>query len=511
MGEDDGINGETRLQSAIDSIKTLIGAYDDFGDVRINLVTFSTVATAQEAWLSVDEVVDILDDLVAAGVTNYDSALAAAMENYSQDGALENAQSISYFFSDGSPNYGDGDSSQLDVLVGNTVYYSDRGISPQEEEIWTDFLVENGVKSYAIGLGEGVTEDNLNPIAYDGSADEDIDAAIVTSFSDLDDSLAATVQSPVSGQLVSGSSVDGSLLGADGGYLQSVTVDGTTYSYDPVTNTVSATGSDNSSYDADSLELIISTDLGGSMLFNLGSGDFTYTPPDNVSERSTDSFDYVTVDNDGDTNASSVSIDVDKLAVVIGTDGNDTLTGDGDGPFYADYLVGQGGNDTLSGGEGSDRLEGGSGNDTLRGGTGNDILSGGEGDDLLVGGAGNDILTGGDGADTFQWLSGHDINSEGGMATDTITDFSVADGDVIDLSDLLQSNDDADTLSSFLHFESDGEGGTNIEISVDGSDGSNITQEINLQDVDLTSGGDTDTQIIQSLLDSNSLKTNVDG
>ncbi|TMN59898.1 hypothetical protein CWB90_23710, partial [Pseudoalteromonas piscicida] len=57
----------------------------------------------------------------------------------------------------------------------------------------------------------------------------------------------------------------------------------------------------------------------------------------------------------------------------------------------------------------------------------------------------------------------------------------------------------------------DGEGGTNIEISVDGSDGSNITQEINLQDVDLTSGGDTDTQIIQSLLDSNSLKTNVDG
>ncbi|WP_430270540.1 type I secretion C-terminal target domain-containing protein [Pseudoalteromonas piscicida] len=50
-----------------------------------------------------------------------------------------------------------------------------------------------------------------------------------------------------------------------------------------------------------------------------------------------------------------------------------------------------------------------------------------------------------------------------------------------------------------------------MEISVDGSDGSNITQEINLQDVDLTSGGDTDTQIIQSLLDSNSLKTNVDG
>ncbi|MDO6673788.1 VCBS domain-containing protein, partial [Cobetia amphilecti] len=524
MASASGIGTQTRLESAIESIKTLISAYDDLGDVRINLVSFSTTATSYAAWMTASEAVTVLEGLSAGGVTNYDAALAEAMENYAEDGALESAQNISYFFSDGTPYGADGNSNELDNSLDydSVQYYSgnrlipvrdssDTGISNTEEGIWTDFLVDNGIKSYAIGMGSGVSEDNLNPIAYDGSADEDIDAAIVTSFSDLDDSLAATVQSPVSGQLISGSSVDGSLLGADGGYLQWVTVDGTTYSYDPVTNTVSATGSDNSSYDADSLELIISTDLGGSMLFNLGSGDFTYTPPDNVSERSTDSFDYVTVDNDGDTNASSVSIDVDKLAVVIGTDGNDTLTGDGDGPFYADYLIGQGGNDTLSGGEGSDRLEGGSGNDTLRGGTGNDILSGGEGDDLLVGGAGNDILTGGDGADTFQWLSGHDINSEGGMATDTITDFSVADGDVIDLSDLLQSNDDADTLSSFLHFESDGEGGTNIEISVDGSDGSNITQEINLQDVDLTSGGDTDTQIIQSLLDSNSLKTNVDG
>ncbi|KGA01782.1 hypothetical protein KP05_11020 [Cobetia amphilecti] len=465
-----------------------------------------------------------MEGLSAGGVTNYDAALAEAMDNYAEDGALESAQNISYFFSDGTPYGADGNSNELDnSLDYDSVQYfsgnrlipvrdsSDTGISNTEEGIWTDFLVENGIKSYAIGMGSGVSEDNLNPIAYDGSADEDIDAAIVTSFSDLDDSLADTVQGIVSGQLITGSSVDGSLLGADGGYLKQIIVDGTTYDYDPDANTVTATGTNNSTYDEDNFELTISTELGGTMLFNTNTGDFTYTPPENISARSSDTFDYVTVDNDGDTNESSVSIDVDKLTVLIGTDGNDTLTGDGDGPFYADYLIGEGGNDTLNGGLGSDRLEGGGGNDTLRGGSGNDTLAGGSGNDLLVGGSGNDILTGGDGADTFQWLSGHDINSEGGRATDTITDFSVADGDVIDLSDLLQSNDDADTLSSFLHFESDGEGGTNIEISVDGSDGSNITQEINLQDVDLTSGGDTDTQIIQSLLDSNSLKTNVDG
>ncbi|WP_279831946.1 beta strand repeat-containing protein [Cobetia amphilecti] len=495
MSTSDGVDNSTRLQSAIDSVKVLLDSYDDFGDVMVNLVVFQSYASYAPGWVTVERASLLLDTLEAGGATNYDSALDTAMWNFNADGALESAQNVSYFFSDGIPNRPSGTA----------------GISAGEEVEWQQFLIDNSIKSYSIGLGGSVNESNLDPIAYDGSADEDLDSTVVTSFEDLDDTLAATVQSPVSGQLVSGSSVDGSLLGADGGYLQSVTVDGTTYSYDPATNTVSAVGTDNSSYDAGSLELTISTDLGGSMLFNLGSGDFAYTPPSNVTERSTDSFDYVTVDNDGDTNASSVSIDVDKLSVLIGTSGNESLTGDGDGPFYADYLIGQGGNDTLSGGEGSDRLEGGSGNDTLRGGAGNDILSGGEGDDLLVGGAGNDILTGGDGADTFQWLSGHDINSEGGMATDTITDFSVADGDVIDLSDLLQSNEDADTLSSFLHFESDGEGGTNIEISVDGSDGSNITQEINLQDVDLTSGGDTDTQIIQSLLDSNSLKTNVDG
>ncbi|WP_405278078.1 VCBS domain-containing protein [Cobetia sp. Ld8] len=520
MRATDGIDGETRLQSAIDSIKSLIEAYDDFGDVRINLVTFSSIGTAQDAWMTVEEAETILDGLQAGGLTNYDSALAAAIENYSEDGALENAQSISYFFSDGEPNYGDGDDEELNVLVGNTIFSSDAGISEAEENIWTDFLVENGIKSYSIGLGDNVSEANLDPIAYDGSADEDLDSTVVTDYEDLDDTLATTVQSPVSGQLITGSSVDDSLLGADGGYLQQISVDGTTYSYDIDTNTVSAEGTNNSSYDAVSYELSIATELGGRMTFNLDSGEFSYTPPDNVSERSTESFDYVSVDGDGDTSTSNVSIDVDKLAVVIGTSGDDTLSGDGDGPFYADYLIGQSGDDILNGGEGSDRLEGGSGNDalsggvdndTLSGGTGGDILAGGTGDDVLTGGSGNDILIGGGGADTFRWLSGDDVSTEGGMAIDTIADFSAADGDVIDLSDLLQADEDADTLSSFLHFESDGDGGTNIEISVDGSDGSNITQEINLQDVDLTSGGDTDTQIIQSLLDSNSLKTNVDG
>ena len=51
----------------------------------------------------------------------------------------------------------------------------------------------------------------------------------------------------------------------------------------------------------------------------------------------------------------------------------------------------------------------------------------GSGNDSLFGGRGQDTLIGGDGADIFE-LSKH---------TDTINDFSIADGDVIEVPDNL--------------------------------------------------------------------------
>jgi Ca2+-binding RTX toxin-like protein len=56
-----------------------------------------------------------------------------------------------------------------------------------------------------------------------------------------------------------------------------------------------------------------------------------------------------------------------------------------------------------------------------------DTLIGGSGDDLLTGGGNSNTLTGGSGADTFIFLS----PSEG---IDTITDFSVGQGDKIQVS-----------------------------------------------------------------------------
>nr|WP_198980737.1 calcium-binding protein [Herbaspirillum sp. ASV7] len=68
-------------------------------------------------------------------------------------------------------------------------------------------------------------------------------------------------------------------------------------------------------------------------------------------------------------------------AFISGTNGNDTLNGDGSDNY-------------LTGGSGSDRLSGHTGNDTLIGGKGNDLLSGGLGNDIY-------LFNQGDGVDTI--------------------------------------------------------------------------------------------------------------
>ena len=68
---------------------------------------------------------------------------------------------------------------------------------------------------------------------------------------------------------------------------------------------------------------------------------------------------------------------ISAIENVIGSQGNDVLTGNGDD----NVLIGQAGSDTLDGAGGNDRLDGRAGIDTLIGGGGNDMRLGGLGDD----------------------------------------------------------------------------------------------------------------------------------
>ncbi|MEJ6398544.1 tandem-95 repeat protein [Yoonia sp. 208BN28-4] len=81
---------------------------------------------------------------------------------------------------------------------------------------------------------------------------------------------------------------------------------------------------------------------------------------------------------------------------IEGTLNDDDLSGT-DG---IDNIVGNSGNDDLSGGKSGDRLDGGDGNDFIQGNEGNDNLSGGRGDDFLNGGQGDDFVDGQGGTDT---------------------------------------------------------------------------------------------------------------
>ncbi len=192
----------------------------------------------------------------------------------------------------------------------------------------------------------------------------------------------------------------------------------------------------------------------------------------------------------------------DGADTIDGGAGDDRLEGGND----ADSLAGGAGADTLAGGAGTDTLVGGEGNDVylvdsiadlvvelegggvdtvvrtagsytlgagienflvqgslgargtgnalanvLTGGGGADTLLGGGGNDVLVGGAGGDALTGGAGADLFRFEALGD-SPAGLPGRDRIADFSVIEGDRIDLSaidaDATQPGDQAFVLAA---------------------------------------------------------------
>lgn len=112
----------------------------------------------------------------------------------------------------------------------------------------------------------------------------------------------------------------------------------------------------------------------------------------------------------------------------------------------ADYLFGEGGNDSIAGGFGDDIIHGNQGNDFINGEIGNDTLYGGKDDDTILGEAGEDIIFANRGNDLAE---GGDQNDQifGGKNNDTLSgnqgdDFLYGDLD----NDLLAGNDGNDSL-----------------------------------------------------------------
>lgn len=148
---------------------------------------------------------------------------------------------------------------------------------------------------------------------------------------------------------------------------------------------------------------------------------------------------------------------------------------------------------------------------TLTGSDQGDWLFGSAGDDRLLGGKGDDILTGGAGSDLFVWQQG-DAGSAGQPAIDTITDFSPQAGDRIDLADLLKGVTDSSVDGLLGHLQasvtSASNGLSDVNLSVSPAGDGQVTQQITLKEVDLSSwqlGGTSSHDILQSMLDQHSL------
>jgi T1SS-143 domain-containing protein len=417
-----GVDGKSRLALAKEAIENLVNAYDEAGNVAVRLVTFNSDSDALgTGWVSASDALDLLDTVSAGGLTNYDAALETAMNAFESDGSDEyivGGSNVSYFLSDGEPTVGD----------------TTLGIDPGEQTHWTDFLNENSINSYALGIGSGVSQDSMNPIAHDGVTGMDSDATIVSDLSQLNEVLYSTVNTSISGELVSAEAGADFGFGADGGYIQTLEIDGDTYTFDPASNAIDVTGSGNTSYtflDGTS-QLIVTTNAQGELSVNMETGSYTYNGPTGQTEEFQEHIEFTLSDNDGDTSSGN-------LTLQVFTDGNSTIE--------------------LNGTDDIDLIDGTAEADRIDGGSGNDILVGGDGDDLIIGGLDHDTMSGGNGSDTFVF------SANGGEGNDTISDFDVAT-DVIRLSDVLDAEGDNDIdINDLLQ-----DGGQNVAAAVSGED-----------------------------------------
>ncbi|OQS45131.1 hypothetical protein B0T49_19705, partial [Chromobacterium violaceum] len=211
------------------------------------------------------------------------------------------------------------------------------------------------------------------------------------------------------------------------------------------------------------VEAILHGQFGDLLMHADGSYNYTFTGDSKLlGNGQTDTFTYTVRDADGDLSSARLHIDLSTL------DPNQRL---------------------------------------LQGDAGDNRLTGTDANELIRGGAGNDILTGGLGVDTFKWTLG-DQGTAAKPARDVITDFGQhGEKDVLDLKDLLQGEShSASSLEGYLNFHKEG-ANTVIDVHHQGQ-GTPVTQQIVLQNVDLTQGATlSDAQVLKNLLNHGQLHT----
>lgn len=290
----------SRLDLARLAINDLLDRYAAQGEVKVRLVVFGNDGEAiGDRWLSIAEARAALAGIEASGeASNYDAALAAARLAWAGDGRLGDGQNVSWFLSDGVPTTdGSGNpfnySGQFDPILGD-------GIDRNEEAAWRQFLNDNDIVSQASGVGPRslIVPSQLNPVAWDGVGECDLDGHWISDFTEMSCVFANAVSGPTT--------LTGSLgaFGADGGHVAVVTVDGCTFTYDAQSNTLTASGNSDTltSYRFDPLDrsLSLTTSQGETLRIGLCDGSYRYHADQTPPRGSQTEVRYTLVDGDGD-------------------------------------------------------------------------------------------------------------------------------------------------------------------------------------------------------------------
>ncbi|WP_397449226.1 retention module-containing protein [Pseudomonas sp. NA-150] len=302
MNDASGVGHLSRLDFAKVEITDLLNKYEALGDVKVQIVVFNNgTETPSHVWVDIDTAKAYIAGLHADGGTNYDYALNAATNAFATDGKIVGAQNVAYFFSDGNPTLSSANPSSNHNNANQTNPNLGDGIDSTEEAAWVNFLNSNHINAFAIGLGDGVNNTYLNPIAYNGATGTNTNGVVVTDLNGLNAVLTGTV----TGTAVTGTLLAGGSFGADGGFIKAIVVDGVSYVYDPKANGGQGGasvlgGANHGTFDTTTNSISVTTHNGGTLVVDMDNGEYVYTPPKVGSGGVTETFGYVLADNDGD-------------------------------------------------------------------------------------------------------------------------------------------------------------------------------------------------------------------
>lgn len=196
----------------------------------------------------------------------------------------------------------------------------------------TDYNAETGEVTYSYTLqdavdhpaGEGtnLTGESFTVVAEDrdgDSANSTLDVRIIDDVPQahcIEVTLSADPNCPGSPlNSTSGSLLQGGTFGADGGFVHSISIDGTTYSYDPQTGLCVSSCDGSGIFDPATHSLTVTSDGGGTLVVDMLNGNFSYTPSADPScEPLTENIHYVISDNDGDLAGADLHINVPASA-----------------------------------------------------------------------------------------------------------------------------------------------------------------------------------------------------